>query len=409
MHLTTRTTRLSPGRRPILALLTALPLALGLAFAAPAQGQTETDPEPPPHHVHDRAEADAIDIALIAGQKGWTIENTTRHMTDQERFGDLQDAIEAQYAAVFSGAEFATRPGGRSYLRFKGVVPAGARELATASGLNVGLTGNRKFSATELGNRATALATFFRDRGYEQVAVVVLPTGRIVVSISGQRRSDITLPLLLRSGTRVTYTDQDVSVDLHTYGGAEVSSPTSECTSGFSVEHETTGETGATTAAHCDGMDLYVQPLTNISYDFDFEDQHIGLFGDVEWHSTPNHSDLAEYFANVTDQREVNSVETSAAVNNTYCVFSRQQSTRICDDVWSTIIVQVSASGIASDLIGMDDRNTVAGDSGGPWSFSTEAGGGVKGAIWVPFGWHDTWSKAWKFDSAIDVDVLTQP
>jgi len=403
-HFTTRI-----ARRPIVVLLTVLPLTFGLAHAAPAHGQTEADPEPPPHAVHDRAESDAIDVALIARQKGWTIEQTTRHMADQERFGDLQDAIEAQDATVFSGAEFATKPGGRSFLRFKGTVPTAAKTLATASGLNVRLTGNRKYSATELGNRATAIATFFQGHGYEQVAVAVLPTGRTEVAISGQRRPGVALPLSLRGGTRVRYTDQDVSLDHHTFGGAEVSSSSSECTSGFSVEHETTGETGATTAAHCDGLDTYLQPLTNISYDFDFEDAHLGLFGDVEWHSTPNHSDLAEYFANVTDQREVNSVETSSAVNNTYCVFSRQQSTRICDDVWSTIVVQVSGSGIASDLIGMDDRNTVAGDSGGPWSFSTEAAGGVKGAIYLPFGWHDTWSKAWKFDNAIDVDVLTQP
>jgi hypothetical protein len=56
----------------------------------------------------------------------------------------------------------------------------------------------------------------------------------------------------------------------------------------------------------------------------------------------------------------------------------------------------------------MDDDNASPGDSGGPWSYQTEAVGTVVGWYWVPFGNHDAWSPAWLFDSALDVDVLVQ-
>jgi hypothetical protein len=59
-------------------------------------------------------------------------------------------------------------------------------------------------------------------------------------------------------------------------------------------------------------------------------------------------------------------------------------------------------------LIGMDDYNAEPGDSGGPWSYQTEAVGTVVGWYWAPFGNHDAWSPAWLFDSALDVDVLVQ-
>ena len=112
-------------------------------------------------------------------------------------------------------------------------------------------------------------------------------------------------------------------------------------------------------------------------------------------HSSPTHHDPAEYYADANDRREVNSVETSAAVNNTYCVYSRMQGNRTCDQVWSTFVAILTFDGLASNLVGMDDNNAVGGDSGGPWSYSTEAAG-PSSAPWVPFQTHDVWSRAWR-------------
>lgn len=60
----------------------------------------------------DRAAAEAIDVAIIAADKGWTPAATRQRMLDQDTFGALQAKIEAQFPTTFSGAEFAEVPGG---------------------------------------------------------------------------------------------------------------------------------------------------------------------------------------------------------------------------------------------------------------------------------------------------------
>jgi hypothetical protein len=390
-----------------LGALASLAAALALAPAGSA-GAHDHDENPGPGPVPlDRAAALAADVAIIAADTGWSLDATRRHLRDQQVFGALQDEITSRFPATFAGAEFATAPGGRSYLRFKGPVPAGAAALAEATGLDVGLTGGRKYSALELQARADAIAAFLVGAGYRSAGVAVLAMGGIDVSVTTEVQEAVGLPPALADGVRVTYVGHEVATDHHTYGGARVSGG-STCTSGFTVESLVTGVTGVTTAAHCGGVNTYFQPQSAISYPISWQDQHIGLSGDVEWHTTPNHTDYAVYYADLNEDREVNSVETSAAVNNTYCVYSRMQSNRSCDQVYSTYVVMITSSGVASNLVAMDDSNTVGGDSGGPWSLSTEAAGGVKGALWLPFKNHDTWSKAWLFDSAIDVAVLTQ-
>lgn len=390
-------------------------LAMCVAAALYSTGAQAADDPEPAGEVHDRAASEAIDIAIIAKKKGWTVPDTQRRMNEQRKFGELQDQIEAQFPTEFSGAEFAKTPGGKSFLRFRGVVPDAAKSLAAQSGLNVELTGGRVFSAKELQERSIAAVQYFAAAGYRQVGSAVLPNGSIEVVVTGKPRAGVELPPALAKGMVVRFVERDVVVNEHTYGGAYIHGSSGQCTTGFSVRSLTTGITGVTTAAHCSGMNHYHQPQSTITYDTQWEAQHEGGNGDVEWHSTPatstqgDHFDLAEYYADPSDRREVNSVETSAAVNNTYCVYSRMQGTRSCDDVYSTFVNSFSFSGgLVSNLVAMDDDNTVGGDSGGPWSYGTEAVGGHRGDQWIWFGTRNVWSRAWLFDSAIDVEVLTQ-
>jgi hypothetical protein len=333
-------------------------------------------------------------------------------MAAQDAFGALTEAIERSFPARFSAAEFAEVPDGRSYLRFKGSVPAGAQALAAESGLNVGLTGGRPYTAQELQDRSVAVVEFFAGAGFPEIGSAVLADGTIEVAINGQPKPGVGLPVSLQSGVTVRYRDGAVTVNEHTYGGAYIHD-SGGCTTGFVVENLSTGETGVSTAAHCsssDGIYHYHQPETDDTYDAYFEDEHEGWYGDVQWHTTP-HQKLAAYYAdaNPWDFREVNSVETSATINNTYCLYSREQGTRTCDQVYSNFVNSFTFSGgLVSNLVAMDDEHAVGGDSGGPWSYSTEAVGVHRGEQWIWFVWRDTWSRAWLFDSAIGVEVLTQ-
>jgi hypothetical protein len=247
--------------------------------------------------------------------------------------------------------------------------------------------------------------------GHRPVSAEVMPSGVIEVAASGAATPASALPPALREAVHVTFVARQVAGDLHGYGGARVNdrSQGDRCTTGFSVEHQVTGETGVTTAAHCDGMDEYEQPWSVTSFDFPFVDQHLGTSGDVEWHSTTGHIDVAEYYADGSpnDLRQVNSVETGVATNNIYCLYSHVGQQRTCDGVRSTYVA-IFTTGLASNLVGMDDNNALPGDSGGPWSYGTEAAGSVVGWYWVPFGNHDAWSRGWSYDNALDVEILTQ-
>lgn len=272
------------------------------------------------------------------------------------------------------------------------------------------LTGGRRFSAAQLGTRSVAVVQHLADAGHRPVSAEVLPSGAIQATATGAATPASTLPPALREGVSVTFVPQPAVGELSGVGGAKVrdASGGDRCTTGFSVRHRVTGESGVTTAAHCTGLDWYEEPWSTYSTDYPFQDQHIGLSGEVEWHTTRGLGDAAEYYAdgNIGAIREVNSVESSVAVNSTYCLFSHVGQSRTCDDVRSTFVTTFT-TGLASNLVGMDDMNAEPGDSGGPWSVSTEAAGTVVGWYWN-FGNHDSWSRAWLFDDALDVEVLTQ-
>jgi streptogrisin C len=254
-------------------------------------------------------------------------------------------------------------------------------------GLDVGPSGGRRYSAIEQDDRTVAILQFFGANGYQVAAGAVLPSGQIDVSVMGQPRPGLALQPALSNGVRVTFTDEEASLNFHTFGGAYIHGSSSQCGTGFLVEEIAIGIEGVTTAAHCTGMDHYHKPNTSpeINYDTYRQDKHLGLDGDVEWHTT-DHDVVDDYYADPTAQRDVASVETSAAVNNTYCVYSRMQGTRTCDQVWSPVVAMLTLSSLASNLVGMDDSNTVGGDSGEPWSCSTDAAGTVVGAIGCPSG-----------------------
>lgn len=389
-----------------LTLLAAVVLT-GPVWAGPAVAAAAAEPPVP---ALDRAAAEAIDVAIIAADKGWTLAATRRRMTDQDTFGALQVKIEAQFPTTFAGAEFAEVPGGRSYLRFTGTVPAAARTLAAATGLDVQLTGGRRFSAVQLGTRSVAVVQHLVNAGHRPVSAEVLPSGVVAVTASGAATPASTLPPALREGVTVTFAQQPVVGELSGYGGAKVrdASEGDRCTTGFSVQHLGGGGTGVTTAAHCDGMDVYEEPWTGLTTEYDFQDQHTGLSGEVEWHTTRGMVDVPEYYADgdIGARREVDSVEATVAVNGTYCLYSHVGQNRTCDDVRSTLVT-LFTNGLASGLIGMDDMNAEPGDSGGPWSFGTEAAGSVVGWYWN-FGNHDCWSRAALYDDALGVEVLTR-
>jgi hypothetical protein len=403
--MSTKTKRTRAGR------LIGVVTALALLVVPPMASAYAEDPEPEAKAI-GRAAALRVDAAIIAADHGWGEKATGKHLRNQEAFAEVVAEVEQRFPGKFAGSVFAARPGGTSHVYFKGAVPAAAETTAEDSGLKVELTGGRPYSANELQQRSVEAVQFYADLGYEQVSSAVLANGLIGVGVTGEKKPGSRLPEHLRDGIRVRFVEDDVVVNEHTYGGARVRNTTtgSTCTSGFTVASLTTGTTGATTAAHCSGMNEYRQPNTApaIDYGFTFQTQHEGLLGDVEWHTGDGHVEEAEYYASPSDLREVNAVDGWISVNESVCVYSRVQGTRNCDQVYSTLVNSFTSGGLVSSLVATDNDNTVAGDSGGPWSYSTTATGGHRGDQWIWFGTRNVFSRASLFPLAIGVAVLVQ-
>lgn len=188
-----------------------------------------------------------------------------------------------------------------------------------------------------------------------------------------------------------------------------------ECTSGWSVRRISDGATGVVTAAHCEGIDRFVQTGVG-AYSAPFlAPEHIGPWGEVEWHTT-THVELAEFYATSTSIRNVTAIEPygDVMVDESVCVYGRDTDTRNCslDVRFTRVLATFFWEGCncvvnADRLVEMDGRQVMAGDSGGGWSMNTRAYGITHGFSNAPGG-GDIWSPASLFEQAIGVRVMLQ-
>lgn len=170
--------------------------------------------------------------------------------------------------------------------------------------------------------------------------------------------------------------DEDPAHPDHTYGGRKISGNGYQCTTAFSVYGYDISQYGIMTAAHCTGMNLYDAVDPEADYSTTWRGQHMGTYGDFEWHTTPNHIDLAEYYSSPNVRWPVRSIGRSISVGQFICGYSRMTKTRDCMRVYSTSTsAQYSGFPRVYNLVEMDDYVMVGGDSGGPWSYYDAAYG----------------------------------
>jgi len=190
-----------------------------------------------------------------------------------------------------------------------------------------------------------------------------------------------------------------ISEDFHTRGGRKISGGGSQCTTGFSVVNLSNGVQGVSTAGHCTGMNLFDATPPEADYPTFFQRQHIGSWGDMEWHTT-RHWELPEFQVDSSGTHwNIHSVATGVSVGDVVCGSSRMQNyRRRCDRVKST---SYSAGG-TGNLVLMESGSGLTmtgGDSGGPWTYGSTAYGTVVGAVKLCRGWwifktckwHDLW------------------
>lgn len=362
-----------------------------------------TDPDTG-HDVMDARRSTVVDAGILAEQRGWDGKSTVAYVDQSRRFADLAAELGREFPKTYAGASFAERPGASSVVRFVGEPPEDAVARAEKSGLAITVLGGAKYSEVKLQDRARAVHEHLLRSGFREVATATTAGDGILATVYGDGKSE--LPDDLSEGVRVTRSRGPVAADEHTRGGAPLLSNGSfRCTSGFAVR-ASNGTTGVATAGHCT-VNQYRQPSDGLTYGMTHQLQHNSLFGDYEWKTT-SHIEPAEYFATTTQVREVNTVSGLLPVNTPSCVFGRSSNSRACDQVFSNFVV-VTINGVTNwFLMAMDNDNTIPGDSGGPWSFSTIADGIHKGDVTLGGGRRNMWSRADLMPLALGVSVRTQ-
>lgn len=391
-------------RRGSVALLATLSLALGATSAVAQEGHGHKD-----HDTGERVltarESAAVDARQVARQHDWKTEPTLVFLEESRKFAELTSELEETHPEAYAAAVYAEDPGDPSVVRFVGTPPKEALDRIKESGLRVEVDDGARRSAKELRARTDAVHARLLESGYDQVVAAALPDGTIEASVFGKGSPE--LPRALSHGVRVTESDKPVAHDAHTRGGARLlDDGVFECTSGFSVRGFN-GATGVATAGHCNGLNQYQQPSDLLTYSMTHQAEHYGFWGDAEWKTT-THIEPAEYYARSAEVREVNSVSNLLPVNTPTCKYGRASNVRTCDDVYSNYVVAAFAGPTHYFLMATDNNNVTFGDSGGPWSFSTEADGITKGFMTLGGSTRDVWMRASLFPIAISVNVITQ-
>ena len=350
-------------------------------------------------------EAQLLDAKALSRLYGVSVKESLAFALDSRSFAAFSTELAEKYPHSYAAAVWGEKPGAPAVLRFVGRVPAEVAEAARKLPFEVVVEGDAKRSALAQQEIAIQANKQLVKAGFDQSAVAPLPDGGFAATAWSKR--GVKAPRL-PEGIKVDIADEPLMGDLHSRGGGNMlDGGFRECTSGFSVITPG-GVTGISTAAHCTGLDQYQEPNTGTTYDMDFEQQHYGVLGDFEWHTTPTHIDPAEYFARTNEIRDVNSVSGVLPVGTPTCMFGQTSDVRWCDTVAFQNVVASFTGPLHCFLTLNATSSAQPGDSGGPVSWGTEADGLIKGFMTVGGVRRDTWVRASLMPAAIGVSVRTK-
>mmetsp|Transcript_12912 Transcript_12912/g.18993 ORF Transcript_12912/g.18993 Transcript_12912/m.18993 type:complete len:511 (-) Transcript_12912:118-1650(-) len=396
--------------------------------------QKEVDESNSPTPPNDGMDDGMVDVRQIAKMSGLNLDDTMLLLKQQQEFSDLVEVL--QDHENFLQTEMPSVPDGHYVVKAKGgAIPqddmAAIQRFATNhANVEVKIVASR-LSLKEAEDRAERISNMLEEMKYSQVSYSIdgdevdisakKPAGdktREMGKIPEERTAEI-LGLKMEDTdlwglvlVLAEYDDDDIDQPYHSYGGRKISGGGYQCTTAFSVIHSS-GVTGTSTAAHCDGMTTYDAVAPEANYDLGPEMQHEGGWGDLQWHTTP-HVEPAEYYARPTTLWPVRSVATSISKGEWVCSYSRMKGDRKCDRVFRTSVsVNYSCCPKMKRLVAMEHRFNIPGDSGGPWSRYDKAYGIVSGSKticdWWIFGCNrrDVWSRVNYLGPALGVQVRT--
>jgi hypothetical protein len=399
------------------------------------------------------AEALKQDTELLAGKYGLTAAQVAQRLDLQAAADGLRSSWSQQVLvdAYAGGIMDSSSDGPRAILYFKEAVPQVVRSQLADSGISgVELRGGQRYSWTELVARANALHDAVAALGFDEiVSTVDVATQRIVVELALRPDRPALRGTALREALVIPSTAADpdgrpVAVDTaglattgdieiierpagtslsrlhHGYGGASVrASGSFQCTSGFVVRRSSDWLEGVLTAAHCEGINQIDQNNSNgglardLTFSAPFQREHVGFYGDVEWHST-SHDDFPEFWSSGCCRRTVlNTISNlNIDVGDLVCKYGRKTGSD-CGTVskthhsatftWGACGCKVTAY----NMVTVSDAVADVGDSGGPWFLGNTAWGVHHGATGFGSSADMVFSKIRNAENALGVFVQT--
>jgi hypothetical protein len=396
-------------RRVLIALVAPL-----LLLAPPAAATAQDDPDPKDGYQNPE-ESLKDDLSNTAESHGWTFEEAEAQYRVAETIGEIAAMIAPERLDVFVGTALSEKPGGTPTLYIKGDADSFVHEVIKESGLDVIVADQQPFSFLELQERNQRLNRELTGIGFNDLSsgFDITDGGTLTVEVAAERDLPSDPEEILRKlseefqkGVLLTVSDKLGNSAEHGYGGmAAYVGGAFNCTTGWTVVSPS-GATGVSTAGHCTGINQAWQPGHGF-ISLSFQQQHRGYWGDMEWHTTPGHVDVAEFYAYPNTRRDTLSVEPwySFSVGESICMFGRSTNSRECGlDVqnpwWSCTLDGF----LTESLVRMDGDVTISGDSGGNWSWNNRAYGSHVGDC----SWQNVFSRVDDMNEAIGVSVLTQ-
>ena len=347
-----------------------------------------------------QTEEDALnaDNDLAARALHADIVDIERAMEFQDSFGEFQSWISLRHQSELAGSWVDPAPARGGHVRFVGEVPPEvAEELRRRPELHarVQLIPDGRFPLAEHHDQANAAVHALLASGHAGVAAAYDPrTDRLRIRVQSpleepvdeagvlsSLRSHAKLDNLPEHAVEVVVVQsQDPILRLESsLGGAWLRDDgVRECTSGWAVEGPD-GD-GIITAGHCNGLNQY-EPPGGVARSITWRDQVLGNDGDAEYHTT-GLVEQPRFYSSAGITRDVTSIRsTNSMVGRTVCVYGRSSNNRTCNHeitlINETVGVQLPNGNVLvrGGLVEATNASTSGGDSGGGWSYGTQAYG----------------------------------
>ncbi len=351
-------------------------------------------------------ESSRADIAIIAETQGWPVGATYLYVNAQSTFRTVATQIAERFPEDFSSAVNLASPGDTPEIYFRDEVPPSARAIAEASGLEIELIGGIGKNAQEWAAQTDRITDWVVASGCESYGITFDSVRTIEVVIGFGEA--LQLPEHLAENVVIYTVKGEVNrLEANVHGGTLASNP-GGATFGWCVE--TSGGTrGLVTAAHVSTKGTYTHPVSGNTESVTRQDEYYGQHGEFEWYTTTG-SEWPNWFADQANNlRRMDNVKSTWFRNDDTCVFGRSSNQRACDQIYRTSYTGNIDGNTVERMVLTDTDNTIGGDSGGGWSYSTTAHGVHSGDTNLNGAWRNRYSRAARVDNAMNVDICESP